>query len=235
MDGYPLPRWRQFVTRPRQQQDPVVVGDPPPQDRLEHVVDHSLVGLRHGPDVQPLDQATLAEVHVLVAAKVLLDRDFEPGHGRDQHEAVEVEAAVAEDKRRGSGNPLIDPQVGCPDKDRELVGRRCPRLAVRPGHERRIDPMELVVHRPNDGAARAGKLTERESHEVAGPPAVHPVDDQLGVAIHQLPSGGINSADPIVLMDSRLGFGRLSRLISLGLVMVGSVSVDLVLVGLGLV
>jgi hypothetical protein len=225
MDGVSLHRRCQFVTRPRQEQDPVVVGDPPPQDGLEHVVDHSLRGLRHGPDVQPQDQATPAEVHVLVTAKVLLDRDFEPSHGRDKQQAMEVKAAVAEDEGGRCGNPFVDLQVGCPDKDRKLVGRSCPRLAVRPGHERRIDPMEFILHRLDDGATWAGKLTERESHEMAGPSAIYPVDDYLSVAVHELPSGGINSADPIVLVDCRLSFGRLSRSVGFRLVLIGLVVV----------
>ena len=77
--------------RPRQEQDPLVVRNTPPQDRLDYVVDHTLVSFRDRPDVQLPDQAALAEVHVLVVTKVLLDGESEPnslagpatGHGSE--------------------------------------------------------------------------------------------------------------------------------------------------------
>jgi hypothetical protein len=141
-----------------------------------------------------------------------------------------MKAAVAEDEGGRCGNPFADLQVGSPDEDRELVQRSGSRLAVRPGHECRIDPIELIFHRLDDRATWTGKLGERESHEMAGPPAVYPVDDHSRVAVDDLPGDGINSADPIVLVDSRLGFGWLRRLISLGLVLVGLGMVDLMLV-----
>ena len=74
--------------RPRQEQDPLVVRNTPPQDRLEYVVDRSLVSFRDRPDVQLPDQATLAEVHVPVVTKVLLDGDIEPGIGRNAARAT---------------------------------------------------------------------------------------------------------------------------------------------------
>jgi hypothetical protein len=68
--------------------------------------------------------------------------------------AMEVKAAVAEDKRRGSGNPLIDPQVGRPDKDRKLVGRSCPRLAIRPRLHRTDRGRGLVSVKRSKGLCR---------------------------------------------------------------------------------
>jgi hypothetical protein len=58
----------------------------------------------------------------------------------------------------------------------------------------------------DDRAAWTGKLGEQERHEMAGPSIIHSVDDQLGVPIHELPVSGIDSADTIVLVDSRFGF-----------------------------
>ena len=219
--------------RPRQEQDPLVVRNTPPQDRLEHVVDRSLVSFRDRPDVQFPDQATLAEVDVPVVTKVLLDGDIEPGIGRNEQQDMEVKASIAEDEWGGCGIPLVDLQVGSPDKDRKLVGRGGPRLAVRPGHERRIDPLEFILHRLDDGAARTGKLGERERHQVAGPSAIHPVDDELGVTIHELPCGGINSADPVVFVNCPVGLDRLTGMINLGFVLVEFVPVGFVgIVGL---
>jgi hypothetical protein len=157
------------------------------------------------------------KVNVSVVTKVLFDGDPEPTPRRNQQQAMEVKAAIANDEGRGCGIPLIDLQVGSPDKDRKLVRRGGPRLAVRPGHERRIDPMEFILHRLDDGAARTGKLAERERHEVAGPSAIHPVDDQSGVTIHELPCGRINPADPVVFLQ--FVFDRF-RSIDLGLVSV---------------
>jgi hypothetical protein len=62
---------------------------------------------------------------------------------------------------------------------------------------------------------------------MAAPSAIHSVDDHLGVTIHELSVDGINSADPIVLVDSLIGFDRLTRLINLGLVLAGFVLVGL--------
>jgi hypothetical protein len=84
---------------------------------------------------------------------------------------------------------------------------------MRPGHERRIDPLDFTVHRLNDGVGRTGKLREREGDEMARPPVVHAVTDQLGVANHELPVDGIDTADPIVIVYSRIVFDRLIRLI----------------------
>jgi len=163
--------------RPRQEQDALVVRNTPPQDRLEYVVDRSLVSFRDRPDVQPPDQATLAEVHVPVVTKVLLDGDIEPGIGRNEQQGMEVKASIAEDDWGGRRIPLVDLEVGSPDKDRKLVGGSGPRLAVRPGHERRIDPLEFILHRLDDCATWTGKLGERERHEMTGPIIIHPVDD----------------------------------------------------------
>jgi hypothetical protein len=87
---------------------------------------------------------------------------------------------------------------------------------MRPGHERRVDPLDFTVHRLDDGAARTGKLRERECDEMAGPPVIQTVGDQLRVAIHLLSVDGVNSADPIVIVNFPVGFDRLSRLVSLG-------------------
>ena len=67
-----------------------------------------------------------------------------------------------------------------------------------PGHERRIDPLDFTVHRLDDGAAPTWKLREQEGDEMARPPLVHAVTDQLGVANHLLSGDWINSADPII-------------------------------------
>ena len=97
-----------------------------------------------------------------------------------------------------------------------------------PGHEGRVDPLDLILHRLDDGAARTGKLNERKRHEMAGPSVVYPVDDHLGEAIHLLPGDGINSADPIVFVNLPVGPCRLSWLINLGFVLIDFVPVGLV-------
>ena len=202
----PFPNGSEFVPRPRQDQYTVVVRNAPPQDGLKHVVDRDLVSLGDWPDVQPCDQATLADVHVLVFTKVLLDGNAEPGIGRDHQEDVEVKAAVAEDERGRPRILLVDLQIGSPDEERKIVGRSGPRLPMRPGDERRIDPLDFTVHRLDDCAARTRKLREREGDEMARPPVVHAVTDQLGVANHELPVDGIDTADPIVIVNFPVGF-----------------------------
>ena len=146
---------------------------------------------------------------------MLVDRDLESVVGRDHQQGMEVKAAIAKDKRRRRRVPLIDLQVGSPDEDGKFVARSGPRLAVCPGHERRIDPLEFILHRLDDCAARTVKLRERKCHQMAGPSIAHPVDDQLGVAIHELPGDWINSADPIVFVNFPVGLCRLIRLIEL--------------------
>jgi hypothetical protein len=80
----------------------------------------------------------------LIFTKVLVDRDLESGIGRDQQQAMEVKAAIAEDERRGCRVPLVDLQVGSPDQDRKLVSRSGPRFAMSPGHEGRGDPLDFI-------------------------------------------------------------------------------------------
>jgi hypothetical protein len=68
---------------------------------------------------------------------------------------------------------------------------------------------------------------------VAGPSAIHPVDNYLGVTIHELPCGGINSADPVVFVNCPVGLDRLTGMINLGFVLVEFVPVGFVgIVGL---
>jgi hypothetical protein len=67
------------------------------------------VSFRDRPDVQLPDQTTLAEVHVLVVTKVLLDGESEPTRWRDQQQAMEVRAAIAKDERRGMRDPACRP------------------------------------------------------------------------------------------------------------------------------
>jgi hypothetical protein len=93
--------------------------------------------------------------------------------------------------------------------------------------------MELIVHRPDDGAARTVNLGERERHEMTGPIIIDPVHDQLGVTIHELPCDGINSADPVVFVNRPVGLDRLTGMINLGFVLVEFVPVGFVgIVGL---
>ena len=215
MDRHPTLSLAEFVARPRQEQDSVVVGNSAPQGGFEHVVDRPLVSFSDRSNVQPGDQAMLAEVHVLVISKVVFDGNVEPRVGWDHQQAMEVKAAVAEDEW---GRPLIllvDLQVGSRDEDRKLIGRSRPRLAVGPGQERRVDPLDFILHRQDDCAARTGKLHERKRHQMAGPSVVHPVDDQLGEAVHELTGDGINSADSIVLVYSLMRFDPLIRFIEL--------------------
>lgn len=159
--------------------------------------------LRDWSDIQRDERPALAEIHSPVCAEVFVDRHVEPGVGRDQKQSVEMESTVAEDQWRGVPVPLVDWQVGSTDQDGKLVGRSGPWLAVRPGHEGRIDPVNLVLHRMDDRAARTGKLGEQEGQEMGGPTVIHPVSDHSGEAIHELSVGGMNSADTIVLVDSR--------------------------------
>jgi len=74
---------------------------------------------------------------------------------------MEVKASIAEDEWGGRRMPLVDLEVGSPDKDRKLVGGSCPRLSVRPGHKGRVEPLELILHRLDDRGAWTGKLNER--------------------------------------------------------------------------
>jgi len=80
---------------------------------------------------------------------------------------------------------------------------------VGPGHKGRVEPLELILHRLDDRGAWTGKLNERERHEMTGPSIIHPVDDQLGVATHELPGDGIYSTDPIVFVNCPVGLDRL--------------------------
>jgi hypothetical protein len=165
----PFPNGSEFVPRPRQDQYTVVVRNAPPQDGLKHVVDRDLVSLGDWPDVQPCDQATLADVHVLVFTKVLLDGNAEPGIGRDHQEDVEVKAAVAEDERGRPRILLVDLQIGSPDEERKIVGRSGPRLPMRPGDERRIDlwisPFIAWMTAPRGpGSCANGKVMKWQDH-----------------------------------------------------------------------
>ena len=215
MDRHPTLSLAELVARPRQEQNSVVVGNSAPQDGFEHVVDRPLASFSDRSNVQPGDQAALAEVHVLVISKVVFDGNVEPRVGWDQQQAMEVKAAIAKDERGRRRIPLVDLKVGSPDKDRKLVGRSGPRLAVGPRHERRVDPLDFILHRLEDCAARTGKLNERERHQMGGPPVVYSVDDHLGEAVHELTGDGINSADSIVLVYSRMRFDPLIRFIEL--------------------
>ena len=97
-----------------------------------------------------------------------------------------------------------------------------------PGQERRVDPLDFIFHRQDDGTARTGKLRERKRHQMAGPSVVHPVDDHLGVTINQLTGDGINSADPIVFVNLPVGLRRLTCMINLEFVLIEFVPVGLV-------
>jgi len=125
--------------------------------------------LSDSPNVQLSDQAPLADVHVLVVTKVLVDRDLESGIGRDQQQTMEVKAAVAEDERGRPRILLVDLQIGSPDEERKIVGRSGPRLPMRPGDERRIDPLDFTVHRlvtapRGPGSCANGKVMKWQDH-----------------------------------------------------------------------
>jgi hypothetical protein len=232
MDGCRRPI-RQLVPRPRHDQHTLVIGNPSPQRRLEHVIDHSRVILRDWPDIQRHDRPSLAEVHFMVGAEVILDRLIEPRVRWNQKHGMEVKASVAKGERGRVSVAPVDRQVGSSDQEGKFVGGRGPRLAVGPCREGRKDAVDLILHRLDDRAAWTGKLGEKEGQERGGPPIVNPVSDHSGEAIHELPVGGIHSADGIVLVDLPFGFDRVDRSVDIGLMMVGGMFVGIVLVGIG--
>ena len=96
---------------------------------------------------------------------MLLDGNAEPGIGGTHQEDVEVKAAVAEDERGRPRTLLVDLQIGSPDEERKIVGRSGPRLPMRPGDDRRIDPLDFTVYiawvtapRGTRRAARTGSV-----------------------------------------------------------------------------
>ena len=103
-----------------------------------------------------LDRRPGPGIKVSVLFQVFGKRLFETGPGWYQDQKVEVETAVA--KYGGDRRPitLVDEKVGRPDEDCQLVVRSRPWLPMNPGHQGRVDALDLVLHFTDDRTARAG-------------------------------------------------------------------------------
>ena len=98
-----------------------------------------------------------------------------------------MEPAVAKYGRNRRPIRLVDEKVSSPDEDRQLVVRSRPGFSMNPGHEGRVEQLDLVLHFADDRTAGASERGEKDRNQITCPAGLNSVSDQLGVTIHQYP------------------------------------------------
>jgi hypothetical protein len=167
----------------RQNQNGVVVCEPPLPHGLEDVVDHTVMISRHRPNVDA-NGPTWASIYIGFLFEVIDQRSLQAGPWRQEDQCMEMKTAVAQDNRRRRSIPFVDRKIKRAHQERQLLGCHSPRFPVNPGQQRVVDPENLVRHPVDDRPLRTGKLREENRHQVASPPVTNPVGDHLGISIH---------------------------------------------------